>query len=52
MGFGVFTAGLILAVMIIPFIAAVMRDVFETAPPILQRIPRARARRSHLGGGA
>ncbi|MBL8310164.1 MAG: phosphate ABC transporter permease subunit PstC [Burkholderiales bacterium] len=36
MGFGVFTAGLILAVMIIPFIAAVMRDVFETTPPILK----------------
>lgn len=35
-GFGVFTAGLILAVMIIPFIAAVMRDVFETTPPILK----------------
>jgi len=35
-GFGVFTAGLILAVMVIPFIAAVMRDVFETTPPILK----------------
>ncbi len=36
MGFGVFTAGLILAVMVIPFIASVMRDVFETTPPILK----------------
>jgi phosphate transport system permease protein len=32
MGIGMLTAGLILAIMIIPFIAAVMRDVFETVP--------------------
>jgi len=36
MGIGVFTAGVILAVMIIPFISSVMRDVFETVPPILK----------------
>ncbi|TAG69993.1 MAG: phosphate ABC transporter permease subunit PstC [Burkholderiales bacterium] len=36
MGIGVFTAGLILSVMVIPFIASVMRDVFETTPPILK----------------
>ena len=35
-GIGVFTAGLILAVMVIPFIASVMRDVFETTPAILK----------------
>ena len=35
-GFGVFTAGVILSVMVIPFIASVMRDVFETTPPILK----------------
>nr|WP_242674368.1 phosphate ABC transporter permease subunit PstC [Marinobacter halodurans] len=34
MGIGMFTAGLILAIMIIPFMAAVMRDVFETVPPV------------------
>jgi len=32
MGIGIFTAGLILAIMVIPFIAAVMRDVFEIVP--------------------
>ena len=35
-GIGVFTAGLILAVMVLPFISSVMRDVFETVPPILK----------------
>jgi phosphate transport system permease protein len=36
MGIGVFTAGLILAIMIIPFIAAVMRDVFTLVPTVLK----------------
>ena len=36
MGIGMFTAGLILAIMVIPFIAAVMRDVFEIVPPVLK----------------
>jgi len=36
MGIGMFTAGLILAIMIIPFIAAVMRDVFEVVPTVLK----------------
>lgn len=36
MGIGILTAGLILAVMIIPFIASVMRDVFEVVPPVLK----------------
>jgi phosphate transport system permease protein len=36
MGIGMFTAGLILAIMIIPFMAAVMRDVFETVPAALR----------------
>jgi phosphate transport system permease protein len=35
-GTGIFTASLILAVMIIPFIAATMRDVFETVPPVFK----------------
>lgn len=36
MGIGILTAGVVLAVMIIPFIASVMRDVFETVPAILK----------------
>ncbi|GHC45358.1 phosphate transport system permease protein [Alcaligenes pakistanensis] len=35
-GIGVFTAGLILSIMVIPFITAVMRDVFELVPPMLK----------------
>ncbi len=35
LGIGMFTAGIILAIMVIPFISAVMRDVFETVPAIL-----------------
>jgi phosphate transport system permease protein len=35
-GSGIFTAALILAVMIIPFIAATMRDVFLTVPPVFK----------------
>ncbi|WP_428532322.1 phosphate ABC transporter permease subunit PstC [Rhodopila sp.] len=33
-GTGIVTAALILAVMVIPFIAATMRDVFDTVPPV------------------
>jgi phosphate transport system permease protein len=36
MGIGMLTAGIILAIMVIPFIAAVMRDVFEIVPPLLK----------------
>lgn len=35
-GIGVFTAGLILAIMVIPFITAVMRDTFEVVPSVLK----------------
>ncbi|WP_445322797.1 phosphate ABC transporter permease subunit PstC [Ramlibacter sp. AN1015] len=35
-GIGVLAAGIILAIMIIPFIAAVMRDVFEVTPHMLK----------------
>jgi phosphate transport system permease protein len=35
-GIGVLTAGIILGIMIIPFIASVMRDVFEIVPPVLK----------------
>lgn len=36
MGMGILTAGLILAIMIIPFISSVMRDVFEIVPAVLK----------------
>ncbi len=36
MGIGMFTAGLILGIMVIPFIASVTRDVFETVPHVLK----------------
>ncbi len=35
-GIGVLSAGIILAIMVIPFIASVMRDVFEVTPPMLK----------------
>ena len=35
-GIGMITAGLILSIMVIPFITAVMRDVFEIVPPMLK----------------
>jgi len=35
-GIGIFTAGLILSIMITPYICAVMRDVFEQVPALLK----------------
>ena len=35
-GIGVLTAGIILSIMILPFISAVTRDVLETVPPMLK----------------
>jgi phosphate transport system permease protein len=35
-GIGILTAGLVLAIMVIPFVSAVMRDVFETVPDVLK----------------
>jgi phosphate transport system permease protein len=35
-GIGMFTASLILAIMILPLIASITRDVFETVPPMLK----------------
>ncbi len=35
-GVGMLTAGIVLAIMIIPFISAVVRDVFETVPDVLK----------------
>jgi len=36
LGIGILTAGLILAIMVLPFITSVMRDVFETVPTVLK----------------
>jgi len=36
MGIGMLTAGIVLAIMIIPFIASIMRDVFMITPPALK----------------
>ena len=36
LGIGVLTSGIILSIMVIPFIASVMRDVFEIVPPMLK----------------
>ena len=36
LGIGVLTAGFILAVMVLPLISSIMRDVFETVPPMLK----------------
>ncbi len=35
-GIGILSAGIILAIMVIPFIASVMRDVFEVTPALLK----------------
>ncbi len=35
-GLGILSAGIILAIMVIPFIASVMRDVFDVTPPMLK----------------
>jgi phosphate transport system permease protein len=36
LGYGILTAGLVLAVMILPFVTAISRDVFDTVPPVLK----------------
>ncbi len=36
LGIGMLTASIILGIMVIPFIASVMRDVFEVVPPMLK----------------
>jgi phosphate transport system permease protein len=35
-GIGILTAGIVLAIMVLPFIAATMRDVFDTVPVMLK----------------
>jgi phosphate transport system permease protein len=35
-GTGIFTAAMVLTVMVVPFIAATMRDVFQTVPPVFK----------------
>jgi len=36
LGYGILTAGLVLAVMILPFVTAISRNVFETVPSVLK----------------
>jgi phosphate transport system permease protein len=35
-GIGTLTAGFVLAIMVLPFITSISRDVFETVPPVLK----------------
>ena len=35
-GIGTFTTGIILGIMVLPFVSSVSRDVFETVPPVLK----------------
>ncbi|MGI5922474.1 MAG: phosphate ABC transporter permease subunit PstC [Lentisphaeria bacterium] len=35
-GFGIFTAGIILAIMVLPYIYAILRDVIKMTPPVLR----------------
>ncbi len=35
-GIGMLTAGLILAIMVLPFVTAISRDVFDAVPPVLK----------------
>ena len=35
-GIGMLTAGLILAIMVLPFITSITREVFDTVPPVLK----------------
>jgi phosphate transport system permease protein len=35
-GIGMLTAGLVLAIMVLPFITSISRDVFEAVPPVLK----------------
>lgn len=39
-GIGMLTAGFILAIMVLPFITSISRDVFETVPPMLKEAAR------------
>jgi phosphate transport system permease protein len=36
LGIGILTAGIILGIMVLPFISSIMRDVFDTVPPMLK----------------
>lgn len=35
-GIGVLTSGIVLAIMVLPYISSISRDVFETVPPVLK----------------
>jgi phosphate transport system permease protein len=41
LGIGILTAGFILGIMVLPFISSIMRDVFETVPPMLKESAHA-----------
>ena len=49
-GIGMLSAGFILSIMVIPFIASVMRDVFDIVPPVLKESAYG-DRGDHVGGG-
>jgi len=52
-GIGILTAGVVLAIMVLPFIAATMRDVFDTVPACSRNRLRPRATTgSHLARGS
>ena len=50
-GIGMLTAGLILAIMVLPFITSISRDVFEAVPPVLKEAAYGLGLH-HLGGRA
>ncbi len=35
-GIGILTSGIVLAIMVLPYISSISRDVFETVPPVLK----------------
>ncbi len=51
LGIGMLTAGIVLAIMVIPFISSVMREVFLTVPTRLKDRPTRSARRHGKSSG-
>ena len=49
-GIGVLTAGIILGIMVLPFVSSISRDVFATVPPVLKRATGSAARPSKSFG--
>ena len=50
-GIGILTASLILAIMVVPFVASISRDVFDTVPPMLKNWPMELAARPGRSSG-